>query len=220
MSLEWTGERVVPGKTPRDAMEMHRRRYEAIVESCQGKKVLDIPCGSGYGSELLVSCGACAAAEVHGVDSDADTIIHAAKTYQDSGLYFHLGDMREQQGLGLFDVVACFEGIEHVELAEAEDVLQNFLELLRPDGWLFISTPNKDRSQSFVGEGHFHKFEMTWLEFEGLISRRFKVVQRRGQFKGGEAGVIHFDPRLSMPDVFFIGAQLLKGMRDEAGSDR
>ncbi|MCX6644903.1 MAG: SAM-dependent methyltransferase, partial [bacterium] len=53
--LEFTGERVVPGKSPTDLVEEHRARYEFALEFVKGKKIIDIGCGSGYGTSMLAT---------------------------------------------------------------------------------------------------------------------------------------------------------------------
>ena len=54
----------------------HRQRYEFAAALCSGQRVLDLCCGSGYGSAIL----AARAREVVGVDNDAATIETARAT--------------------------------------------------------------------------------------------------------------------------------------------
>src|SRR5262245_54184375 len=87
MRMEFTGERVVPhiegviGLQP-----LHR--YLAARRLVQGKRVLDIACGEGYGSDLLAG----AAAKVIGVDLDEASVVHARQTYARPNLEFLQGD--------------------------------------------------------------------------------------------------------------------------------
>ena len=55
----------------------HLARYRWAGALVEGKRVLDAGCGTGYGSELLASQGA---AEVVGVDVDADAIEAASRS--------------------------------------------------------------------------------------------------------------------------------------------
>jgi 2-polyprenyl-3-methyl-5-hydroxy-6-metoxy-1,4-benzoquinol methylase len=104
----------------------HRQRYEFAAPLCAGKRVLDLCCGTGYGTAIL---GA-EASEVVGVDNDAATVELAGVTIgrQFSGVRFELADAVEfLRGdiLVRFDVVVCFEGLEHLR------ELDSALELLR-----------------------------------------------------------------------------------------
>ena len=54
----------------------HRHRYELAARLCAGKRVLDLCCGSGYGTAIL----AAGAREVVGVDNDAATVETAVQT--------------------------------------------------------------------------------------------------------------------------------------------
>src|SRR5437588_6159164 len=52
----------------------HRHRYEFARELCREMRVLDLCCGSGYGSELLAE----SAKAVIGIDND-DAVIRTAQ---------------------------------------------------------------------------------------------------------------------------------------------
>ena len=70
--LPWTGERFVPSCTGQLLYE-HLHRYAVAAALADGKRVLDIACGEGYGSNLL----AATAAQVIGVDIASEVIAHA-----------------------------------------------------------------------------------------------------------------------------------------------
>src|SRR5581483_1686628 len=104
----------------------HRHRYEFAARLCDGRRVLDLCCGSGYGSALLAEH----ALEVVGVDNDAATVDTAQATIgrELQNVSFELADavafLREKIG-ERFDLVVCFEGLEHI------DRLDEALALLR-----------------------------------------------------------------------------------------
>ena len=52
MALTFTGERFIPGTRGEIWME-HWHRYHFASRWVEGKRVLDIACGEGYGSALL-----------------------------------------------------------------------------------------------------------------------------------------------------------------------
>jgi 2-polyprenyl-3-methyl-5-hydroxy-6-metoxy-1,4-benzoquinol methylase len=135
-------ERYVPEVMANTPIELeHLARYWWASALVRGRTVLDAGCGTGYGSEILARAGA---KKVIGVDL-ADSVIAAARRSVESGPEFHVGDVRRLTfGDGHFDVVICFEMIEHVE--EQDSVLDELSRVLRKDGVLAISSPNKDVS--------------------------------------------------------------------------
>lgn len=93
----------------------HVLRYEFAARFAHGAKVLDLACGSGYGSRLL----AATAASVTGVDVDVGSI--EAATYGVSDLEnvgFEAVDavtyLRKLESDSV-DLIVCFEGLEHFD---------------------------------------------------------------------------------------------------------
>jgi ubiquinone/menaquinone biosynthesis C-methylase UbiE len=74
--LAFTGERFVPGAKGEIWIE-HWHRYHFAARWCQGKRVLDVACGEGYGTALLAR----RAAHVTGADISAEAIAHARSRY-------------------------------------------------------------------------------------------------------------------------------------------
>jgi methylase of polypeptide subunit release factors len=64
---EFTGERVIPGQVETDLWNEHFSRYAFATLFASGKRVLDLGCGSGYGSAELART----AESVIGVDVSA-----------------------------------------------------------------------------------------------------------------------------------------------------
>ena len=73
---EWTGERMETFVLNELTIE-HLHRYALAFEFADGKKVLDIACGEGYGSNLLAT----KASHVSGMDIDKATIEKAKAKY-------------------------------------------------------------------------------------------------------------------------------------------
>ncbi|WP_051293598.1 glycosyltransferase [Pseudoduganella violaceinigra] len=191
--MKFTGERFIPTEQGKIRLE-HYHRYATILEMVAGKVVLDVACGEGYGSAMLSQ----SAATVTGVDISAEAVRHAANTYR-------LRDnLRYQQGSATalpfadasFDVVVSFETIEH--LAEQEEMLAEIRRVLRPEGFVVISSPNRPVYTEESGEhNEFHVKELDFVEFDTLLKARFPAVQYYGQriqmgsviqsLQGGEA---------------------------------
>ncbi|MEC0227944.1 glycosyltransferase [Paenibacillus alba] len=138
--MEFTGERFVPHLTEEQIRVEHLQRYLSVQEIVKGKVVLDAACGEGYGSSILSET----AASVTGIDISEQTIEHASKTYTNNNLTFLVASIErlpiEEHSV---DVVVSFETIEHVNESLQKSFLNEIKRVLKPDGILIISTPNK-----------------------------------------------------------------------------
>ena len=168
-SLEWTGERLVTSCN-RPLVYEHLHRYAIACAVAPGKRVLDIACGEGYGSNLLARV----AASVIGVDLDAKTIAHARAKYSHRNLEFLEGSCDEIPCAdGSIDLVASFETIEHI--SDHARFMSELKRVLAPGGMLVISSPDKAeyRRRSEAGNP-FHQAELTHSEFIALMKQSFK----------------------------------------------
>jgi SAM-dependent methyltransferase len=162
----FTGEQFIPGRTERRIAEDHLARYEFAASFAAGSRVLDIACGVGYGTSMLADAGA---AFVDGVDSAAPIIDHAARLYARPNVRFAVADICAYSPLEPYDVIVCFETIEHV--ADYEAALRNLWRLLAAGGTLLISSPNRlvtsPAALSISDRPHnpFHFREFTIEEF-------------------------------------------------------
>src|SRR5258706_8276766 len=70
-------ERLVPGTLAWDLYQVeHKQRYQWALKYCLGKRVLDVACGTAYGSAILAQSGA---AHVVGVDISVDAVASNGK---------------------------------------------------------------------------------------------------------------------------------------------
>jgi len=147
----------------------HLVRYQFASKFVRNKKVLDIACGSGYGSAILAKAGA---ALVVGMDKDAEAVkIASAKDPLDNLIYKE-GDATDIEARDAeFDVVVSFETIEHLQ--EQDKYAMELSRVVSDDGLVLVSTPNK---QVFGGRNPFHVKELTKSEFEDVLKRVFPFV--------------------------------------------
>lgn len=174
--MEFTGERFVPGERGQIKYE-HLHRYALSLEFAAGKSVLDIASGEGYGAALLARV----ADVVTGVDVDLEAINHSKHRYYHPNLHFAVGSC---QSIPLpdeaVDLVTSFETIEHHE--HHEEMMQEVKRVLRPEGVLIISSPNRlVYSDEPVYSNPFHVKELYFDEFNRLLGRYFKHIRMYGQ---------------------------------------
>ncbi len=178
---EATGERLIPGEQHGELVHAeHLARYRVAAALAEGKRVLDAACGEGYGTAMLAQAGA---ASVTGVDVDETTVRRARERY---GLGFEVGDIAALPfGDDSFDLVVCFETIEHVE--DPRTALAELARVLDPSGLLVISTPNK---HEYLVPNEFHTREFTHEEFVQLLTLRFPSVRLMYQHNWTSSAVL------------------------------
>ena len=123
----------------------HVDRYDFAVKYLKGMNkdslmILDIACGTGYGSDILKILNP---KLIIGVDIDSETIRYASKKYGSERCVFKIAnaiDMKDFRDK-MFDAIISFETIEHLE--DPILFLENINRLLKNKGILIMSTPNK-----------------------------------------------------------------------------
>ncbi len=172
----WTGERLETAVFTETSIE-HLHRYAIAIDLVQHKKILDIACGEGYGSNLLAKN----ASHVTGVDINADIIKLAKEKYQKQNLEFLTGSVENIPVPDkCVDVVVSFETLEHV--SEHEKMISEIKRVLATGGLLIISTPDKKNYSDKAGyKNPFHIKELYEEEFTSLLNKYFKNVQLLGQ---------------------------------------
>ena len=176
--LEWTGERYVPWIRDAEIGYEHLHRYAFATQFTRNKEVLDLASGEGYGSNLLART----AKHVIGIDIDEEAVKHAQNKYIRSNLEFKIGSITDIpiQGEGLFDVVVCFEALEHVD--DHEKLFAEVKRVLTPNGFFFVSTPNKTiYSDEANFNNPYHVHELYFNEFKAQLESHFQQVKILGQ---------------------------------------
>lgn len=132
-------------------------------KSFAGKKVLDIPAGSGHTSALLKEQGA----DVYAYDIFPELFLP-------QNIVCQLADLGEKIPVDSesFDDVICQEGIEH--MTDQFKVLKELARVLKKQGRLILTTPNysnlRSRFSFLVGESEYfgkslppHVLNSVWL---------------------------------------------------------
>ena len=142
-----------------------------------GKKVLDIASGAGYGSYLLAQ----KAGQVTGVDISQETVDYANSHYKRENLTFQQGSCYEiPLPADSVDVVVSFETLEHID--RQEDFLSELERVLRPDGIVVISSPNKRLYTDVPNKVNpYHVKELYNEEFLALVNQRYRYTEYLGQ---------------------------------------
>lgn len=178
--IDDTGERMVPWMDNLQVVYEHVHRYWMAAKLVTGRRVLDLACGEGYGAALMANL----AAEVLGVDIDEESVLHAKAAYPLDNLDFVVGSIEDEHLLAgrsaTFDVITCFEAIEHV--ANHDAVLENVARLLDRNGVFVVSTPDTDVYSGAHGQDNpFHVHELSVDDFRSLLKGSFKNVRLYGQ---------------------------------------
>lgn len=165
--LKDTGERMIPEfHKGRNIYGAHIGRYQAGRSVIKDKIVLDIACGSGYGTKLMAPH----AKEVYGVDIDKQTITYAKKHFSAKNITYLVGNGTEiPLDDDSVDVVVSYETIEHIE--DYEGFMKEVKRVLKKNGLFLLSTPN---DAEYMEGNHFHIHEFVYDELKSLVGKYFK----------------------------------------------
>jgi 2-polyprenyl-3-methyl-5-hydroxy-6-metoxy-1,4-benzoquinol methylase len=165
-----------------------RRRVETLIDeflpeqAVSGRTALDVGCGLGYFSERLVQRGAIVTA----CDLGPNLV---ERTRRRAGCRAVVADALQlvsEFGRDQFDVVVSSECIEHTPDPTA--AVEQMLGVLRPGGYLSLSTPNivwspAVRLATAIGARPFDGYEnfSSWRSLRGTIRQAgASIVQERG----------------------------------------
>lgn len=110
----------------------HAFAYAIALGYVQGKKVLDICCGTGYGTKLIAE----AAKHVIGIDYSNTAIAYALRSKPDNCVFL-CKDAESDLPLKSYnpDVITCMQGLEHLDNPKA------LIEKYKDKTWIF-ALPN------------------------------------------------------------------------------
>ena len=170
----------------------HVHRYRIAAALCAGLRVVDLACGSGYGSVILRET----ASSVLGVDNDAATVDMARVTVgADNDIRFEAADAVEflsRREHDDWDALVCLEGLEH--FAEPRRAVEALAELAREGKRLVISLPN---SRTFAEENAFHVTDFGFDEATDLFAELgdttvlYQFLAEGSLIRGEKPGALH-----------------------------
>lgn len=135
------------------AHNTHDRMFDMIVRhvgSVAGVTICDVPCGAGLFSRRLADAGMrVTAMDIEAVEPYLFDVSHRVLGDANQGLPFESAK---------FDALVTIEGIEHLE--NPTGFLRECARVVKPGGWVFLSTPNVDsfRSRKYVMFRGHHRF--------------------------------------------------------------
>jgi 2-polyprenyl-3-methyl-5-hydroxy-6-metoxy-1,4-benzoquinol methylase len=170
ITLPNDGERMVPELHEHTLLYAeHITRYLSATNIVRDKDILDIACGSGYGSQLLAK----AAKKVYGVDVSEQSIDYARQNFASNNIEYKVGNAVDiPMADGSVDAVVSFETIEHVK--NYRKFLDETRRVLRNGGLFIVSTPNVSE---FSEGNEFHEHEFKQTELFQLLKKYFKNVE-------------------------------------------
>ncbi|HAB51536.1 MAG TPA: hypothetical protein DCE80_05075 [Ignavibacteriales bacterium] len=149
----------------RSRAEYHLSRYRFALDCIHGQDVLDIACGTGYGTKLLAS----RAKRVIGIDLNEKTIEYANQSYSGDNITYLVANAGKiPLDNSSIDAVVSFETIEHVSCDRT--FLNEVKRVLRPGGKFILSTPNG------YWENPFHLRGYNYSSFKNILSEYFKDI--------------------------------------------
>lgn len=163
-------------ETPNDLFQALLSIYVFFSRYAEDRRVLDLGCGCGHGSNLLLERGA---TEVVGVDVDRRAVAYANRRYGLTGASFEVADAEGlPRDLGPFDVVVSSNVFEH--LREPARGFEGVLALLRPGGVFALAVPPiQDEASMVENESiRYHHSNLKIEEWRALLADRFVDVEQ------------------------------------------
>ncbi|MBI3854709.1 MAG: class I SAM-dependent methyltransferase [Planctomycetes bacterium] len=158
--MSFEEERLVPEGAVEASLQEHLARYRFAREQARGR-ILDVACGTGYGTAMLDAVG-------------ADLSLEALRYARRHPARYVAADAARLPFDRAFDTVVSFETIEHVP--DPERFVAECGRVLKSDGQFIVSTPNRElwspRSARPLQRHHVREF--TKREFLAVL-KPFKV---------------------------------------------
>lgn len=182
--MQDTGERVIPEESgkgfARVNLVRHRAAHLHAIREIRGsRRVLDVGCGTGYGSAMVASH----VGEVVAIDSSEEAVARArAGNHLDNVEFVAMPATALSFPDSSFDAAYSVQVIEHIEDAELH--LSEVLRVLRPGGRYVVATPNRLTYSPNGPHNAFHVREYDARELRVLLAPYFPEVEITGLHAG------------------------------------
>ena len=175
MSLEFTGERVIPGQVDSSLWNEHLSRYRFALRFLGDKRVLDAGCGAGYGAREISQV----ASNITALDLSLDALAYGKDCYSAGNIHWVAATCEAFPfSSQSFDAVIAFEVIEH--LRDQPAFLSEVKRVLAPGGILIVSTPNRayySEARAKSGPNLFHTTEFDYDEYLDILRAQYDNVE-------------------------------------------
>lgn len=174
LELKETGERQVKNSYLSIDLD-HRVRYEFAARFVQENwTVLDISCGVGYGSYYLASMTKCK--EITGIDISEEAVKYANSYFAHPKIEFKVQDINKDALSDKFDLVTCFETIEHI--INPLEFLKAIVKSLNARGRIILSVPNEEILPFNKDIFKFHVKHYTKEELMDLVNKAGLFIEK------------------------------------------
>jgi len=164
-------ERMVPNFSLEVIEHDHLDRYNLVLEYSMNKDVLEVACGTGYGSYIMATKGG--AHSVFACDISEQAIRYASHRYRNDIIHFSIQDAERLILNKKFDLVISFETVEH--LTNCNQFLKNIKDCLNTNGFFIVSTPIAEVDIVESPINPYHKQEWGFSYFQKMISEYFVI---------------------------------------------
>jgi SAM-dependent methyltransferase len=165
----------VSPEVPNDLFQAHLSIYEFFARFVQGRRVLDLGSGTGYGAAHLRQAGAAA---VVGIDRDRKSVAYARARFPMPGLQFLVADAQAlPPDLGAFDAVVSSNVFEHLD--DPARALGQMRRLLQPGGpFILVVPPIVDEASLAANRRiEFHVSNLFVGQWADLLRQSFGQVR-------------------------------------------
>jgi ubiquinone/menaquinone biosynthesis C-methylase UbiE len=134
---------------PNDRYFAHLSIYHFASRWCNGKIVLDAGCGTGYGTNHLIKCGA---KKVYGVDASSEAISQGRMNFSRENVEFIVENLTTLSRFEdhSFDLIVASNSLEHVE--GIDHFFHAAWRLLKKSGVLIVAVPTALNERAVAAE--------------------------------------------------------------------
>jgi SAM-dependent methyltransferase len=162
----------------------HLSIYRFAVPYCDGRSVLDVGSGVGYGADYLARHGA----RAHAYDSSADAVAYAARTFTHAPVTFEIADLNRPLPAAdaAFEVVFSSNVFEHV--ACIDELIAECARVVTAQGTVIVAVPPV--TAAWIAENdmrnHHHVHHLPPSAWHAKLSRFFGNIECHAHHGAGK----------------------------------